>query len=216
MAAIIASGICRYAVNASYSGHDVVNIVDMKIDTTGTIQPRDEAVHDQAGRILNAWSDGVIAHSVDKYTAQSVSWIDLDSLDGSTGERSTTDAETWPQSGTIGGAGAPGNVAIRVNKNTTARRGQRQGRMYLCGMAESLTTEGLPNELAEGSLAGFNTMLQALLEAFNNEAQPQDVLIYDSEMVVVHTKDGAFVDSSDVTSLTIDQYTASQVRRIRR
>jgi len=214
VAALIAPGVVRYAVNGTYDGHDVVNIVDMRLDTTGSIADRAGAAFDQAGIIINEWKDSMLPLMVSSYKAVSVSWIDLESEEGSVGERSSTDSTAFPASGSSGGAAMPGNVAARINKNTTATRGQRQGRMYLVGVSEAWTQSAEPNTIDSGSTAVINTKLAAFLGDINQS----DTSVFDfgSEMVVVHTKDGVFTSASVVTTLSIDAYLASQVRRIRR
>jgi hypothetical protein len=216
MAAIIASGVCRYSVNGSYQGHDVVNIVDMKIDTTGTPSDRGVACFDQAGIIINEWSDSILTKLAPQYSALSVSWVDLDDAEGSTGERSTTSEDTWPQTGGNASSAFPGNVALRVNKNIIAKRGQRQGRMYLCGIAEGFSSTAEPNMIVPGNVAELNTALASFLGDINQEQGGGVGTSYSSEMVVLHTAAGLYTDFSVVQSLTCDQYLASQVRRIRR
>lgn len=210
MALLIAPGICRYAVHGEYAGQPIVNIIDMKIDTTATTTEREDAIDDQAGILINEWSDSVLVNVTNKYTAQSVSWVDLDEEDGSTGERSSTGAQTWPKIGSISGGAFPGNVALRINKNTVARRGQRQGRMYIVGLGENNTDE--PNTLNTAGLNVWATAMESFLGDINQE-DPQ-VGQYQSAMVVVHTKDQVFTSHSVITGLSPDQRLGSQRRRL--
>lgn len=216
MALLVAPGVCRYAVNGEYEGHDVVNIVDMKIDTTGSTMTRSSACDAQAGIIINEWTDSILPNLVDNYTALSVSWIDLDSETGSVGERSSTDVQNWPDSGSNTDPGMPGSMALRVNKNCVASRGQRQGRMYLCGVAEGFTGKADPNIVLPSVSSAVNTRLEAFLGDLNQGEFGGSATSYASEMVVVHTAAGEFVSASTVTTLTLDQYVATQVRRTRR
>jgi hypothetical protein len=216
MVALIAPDVCRYAVNGQYGGHDVVNIIDMTIDTTGTINDRADSCFDQAGIIINEWDNSILELINTEYTAESVSWIDLDSAEGSVGVRTSTDSTTWSSPGRSVGQGAPGNVATRINKNTTATRGQRQGRMYLAGFAEGWSLAGEVNQVNSDVPSQVNPTLASFLADINQTEGGIAGQPYESHMVVVHTKSGLFDSHSEVTSLTIDLYTASQVRRIRR
>lgn len=213
MAALIAPGVARYAVNGQYSGRPVVNILDFRIDTTGTTVNRDDAVQDKAGDIIEQWTDHILPLLDDEYTALSVSWVDLDEDDGSTGERSSTDTIEWPENGSQDGAGMPGNAAIRINKNIVARRGQRQGRMYLAGVNESLTTDDAPNQVDPASAANFNTALADFLAEVNDSQVGG--FDYVAALGVVHTKDDVFTSFSDVEALVVDQTLGSQRRRLR-
>lgn len=210
MAAIVANGVCRYAVHGLFAGRQVVNILDMKIDTTGVGTDRDEACFRQAGRILNAWNGNVLALLVNNYSAQSVSWVDLDELDGPTGQRTSTDTKTWPTSGLSGNEALPGNVAIRINKITNSRRGSKQGRMYLCGADEFTTSDAAPNTVTETNQG----LINAAMDTFLSEITSEEVL-YDSQLHVVHTAAGVFTTSSEVDALTVDATLGSQRRRLR-
>lgn len=213
MAPIVAPTICRYAVQALFNSRPVVNILDMHIDTTGSSEDRETAIFDQAGIILNEWDDRVLPLLTNQYVAQKVSWVDLNSLSGTTGERSDSGGHTWPQPGGSSDGSTPGNVAYRVNKQTSSERGARQGRMYLCGVGESANENANGNEVHSTIAATMNTMLDGLLPALNQtEGGPSD---FTSALHVVHTVDGAFSSSSEVVQLVIDAVFGSQRRRLR-
>ena len=214
MVALIAPAICRFAVNGTYGGRAVVNIVDMQIDTTGSTLAREDACFQQAGIIINEWDDSILTNLESYYKANSVSWVDLNSEDGSVGERTSTVDTTFPQPGKrTGTAAMPGNVALRINKTIVAQRGQRQGRMYLAGVSEAMTNGSVPNSLEAGQIATWNTALAAFLgDIAQSDSDP---LSYNSKMVVVHTVDGVFTTYSDVTALTVDEFLGSQRRRLR-
>lgn len=216
MPPLVAGGVCRYAMNGSYSGQEVVNILDMHLDSEAGSGGRDGPCFDQAGILINQWSGDVMAHLSSGYTFESVSWIDLDSDEGSVGERTTTDTVSLPVSGAGSWEAHPGNVALRINKNTVARRGQRQGRMYLVGYAEAGTSQAQPNMVTPSTLASLATTLESFLDNINQEEGVLSPDEYTSELVVVHTKLGQFTNFSVVDSLTADPYLGSQVRRLRR
>lgn len=215
MPALIAPTICRFAVNGLYGGRPVVNIVDMQIDTTGSSLAREDACEAQAGIIINEWDDSILTNLESFYKAESVSWVDLNSATGSVGLRTSTDTTTFPQNGKKSGtAPMPGNVALRVNKNIVATRGQRQGRMYLAGASEASTAAGTPNSYDSAQIAVWNTALTSFLGDINQEEiiGPDN---YTSKMVVVHTIDGVFTNYSDVVGLSCDLVLGSQRRRLR-
>lgn len=213
MAALVAPGICRFTVNGTYAERPIANIVDMQIDTTGTTTDRDDACFRMAGVLLNQWTDDILPLVADNYQATSVSWVDLNSLTGSTGERTSTDAETWPASGEGTQAANSSAIAFRVDKSSVARRGQRQGRMYLVGVPESATEDGSPNTLIGGVVTAMNSALASFLDNIRQEdADPGN---YQSRMVVVHTVEDVFESWSYVESLTVNGRLGTQVRRLR-
>lgn len=214
MAAIVAPGVCRFVVHGTYSEQPVINVLDMFVETTGTIIDREQALFDQAGIIINEWSDSILPHLSNKYSADSVSWVDLDALDASTGERSQTDEETWSKFGAITAATMPGNVAYRIEKRTVAKRGERQGRMYLCGMSEAATSPEQPNEVFSGTQDQINDSLESFLGDINQDDEDPINIQYGSDLVVVHTKDGVYTGHSKVTGLTCSNRVASQRRRL--
>lgn len=214
MAALVAPGICRYALHGTYAGRPVVNIIDMKIDTTGTTVSRDDSIFEIAGDILNNWFDEIVNFIIcEDFTFTKVTWLDLNSLDGAVGERSSTSVHTLPLNGALTNPPMPGNVALRVNKNTIGRRGERQGRMYLCGIAEDLTASGGPNMVQPGDIPAINAGLATFLDNITDESVVGQTDT--KKMHVVHTKDGVFTSSSTVTALVVDPMVASQRRRLR-
>lgn len=213
MAPIVAPGVCRFTVNGTYAERPIANVLDFRIDTTGTISDRDEACFSMAGILINEWSDSILTLVADNYLATSVSWVDLNSLNGSTGERTTTDQETWPQSGQGTQSANSSAIAFRVDKSSVARRGQRQGRMYLVGVPESATADGSPNTLEGAVQAAMNDSLENFLGDTNQTTDGGQG--YTSTMVIVHTINGNFESTSDVESLTVNNRLGTQVRRLR-
>jgi hypothetical protein len=222
---LIAPGICRYTVNGGHSGRTVANVFDYRIDTTGSVASRAEAVEDMAGILINEWSDHVLVVAPASVEARSVSWVDLDDEDGTTGERAATTQENWPQAGASSSHhSAASNVAYMWTKQTTGGRSTRNGRTYLVGVAESWTTQGTPNALDATTLAA----LQAQANNFLGNTNQDGAGIFDwtSTMVVVHTSEGAiyppsrtpsrtFRSATDVTELTVNNVLATQRRRLR-
>lgn len=211
--ALVAPGICRYAINQTYGGRPAVNIIDMQVDTTGEVTDRDQACFRIAGDILNNWVDHVQGVQTSQVAFQSVSWVDLNSLNGSTGERSATTDKTLPTTGTASGGNAPGNVAFRVNKGGTARRGERSGRMYLVGVPEEANENSAANEVNDAWIGYVNTAMADFLAGVNDAEG--DPLGTQRQMVVLHVVDGVYQGYSDVNDLTCDARFGSQRRRLR-
>lgn len=216
MPAIVANGICRFTVHGTFAGRPVANILDMKIDTTGTLFNRHSAIEQQSGAIMAAWSELVLdSIVVNNYVATKVSWIDLDSLTGETGERSVGGGNTWPKAGNGTVSAMPGNVALRINKLTNGGRGSKQGRMYLCGVAENWTSDEDPNLIIGVNAAGVTEAMGQFLDDICLNAGLANPDLVSSQLHVVHTKDGEFVNSTEVVGLECDSTLASQRRRLR-
>lgn len=226
MVALVAPGVCRYAVNQSYAGRPVVNIVDCRIDTTGTGADRPDACEHGAKVVLDNWHQQVLDNlQTSLLTAHSVSWLDLDELDGSVGEVAQGNDETWPAVGTDVVVSFPGNVAIRVNKQTQGGRGSRQGRMYIAGAAEVVTDNLAPNTPTASTVTAVNTAMGDFLEGINGQ-KTVGVWEFDMFVVVTHTRkwrtgdpgsseDRVFAGHTDVTAMTCDATLGSQRRRLR-
>lgn len=211
MAPIVAPDICRYTINQTLGGQPVVNIVDMWVISTNPLEDRATHLYEVAGDILNNWSDHVLAGQVDNLVAESISWIDLDSLDGVRGERSSTDDNDWPQSGGLTAqATMPAVVAFRIDKNTSGGRGTKSGRMYLSGIPEDFTDPNSAQSWGPTVVDGLNAQMASFLSGINNEEGPDGK---EQDMVVIHTRDGVYRDYSIVTSLTANSAVSTQVRR---
>ena len=221
MAAIVAPGVCRFTVNQTFAGQPVANIIDMRIDTTGSVISRHDAILDQAAKIIDGWDDRIRISQADDLSCNSVSWVDLDEADGETGERSVTSATTWPAVGGGGSAPFSANVAVLITKTLEqSSRNRRNGRMYLCGGAETWTTAGAPNQVDAATRTTLNSNLALFLSGITSE---NGAFGYDSDMCVVHTRnagtpenpDIVFDGNSDVLSLTVQPLLATQRRRLR-
>lgn len=214
---LIVPGVARFSVNGEAGGRPIVNVLDIRIDTTGSLMTRAEAVEAQAGVLINEWSDSILGMLCSNYVVNSVSWVDLDDADGTTGERSTTSQETWPQNGTVATAPLPSNVSALFTKQTVSQRGIRRGRMYLAPVPEAITTDN-SNEINAITRGDWQAAISAFLGDVNQE---NGVAGYDSKICVVHItgRDGAGNPvtgvSNDVSSFAIQTTLATQRRRLR-
>lgn len=209
---IIAPGVVRYAIEGRQGGQEIVNIVDVNIsDVLGG--SRDEAIETVAGDLLNQWSDHILPLLSNVYSAEAVSWIDLDSADGGTGSVSSTDGSSWPEPGGSAGAPMPNNVTMRVRKVINGARGRRSGSMRLAGTLEAWTGDAGPNLWQTNVLATFATAFEALRDGINGSEGGGSV-DYTANIVVVHTVDDAYVADSNVTSFQPLPQIGTQRRRM--
>lgn len=211
MAAIVAPGVCRYTINATYAGQDVANVFDYHIDGTNPLEDRSLHIFEQAGDILNNWSDHIVPLLASPYVARSVSWVDLTSLDGETGSRSSTSEHTWPMAGGNGAQAFPGNVALRIDKVQSGGRRARNGRTYLVGLPEVGQGNPTNNEWDGTILETFGEAMADFVDGTNSEAGPDGREV---DMVVVHTVNGVFQSRSNVTGVRAQANVASQRRRL--
>lgn len=210
--ALIINGVCRYAVHQSYAGRAVVNIIDMRVDTTGSPVSREDALESVAGDIINNWDDHIRPSQINDLVCESVSWVDLDSANGSVGQRSSTSATTWPTAGgTESPIPFPGMVAMRILKNTTGGRQARKGRMYLCGFDEGKSGDN-PNQWLPAFVSVMNTSMSSFLSGIRDTGAMLDVERFP---VVVHTPKGATPTATEVTSYSVDPVMGTQRRRTR-
>lgn len=209
--ALIAPGICRFTLHGTYVDRPTANIYDMDINSD-VLGDRSVNIADQAQVLLNEWIDHYRAVIASGYTLTSVSWVDLDSIDGETGDRSDpTSPRTMPSAGQASGDNSPGNLAFLVRKNTASARGHRSGRTYWAGVSE---TQSVNNTVSGAATTAWATANTNFLDGINQDHD--GVFDYDSRLHVVHTNNaGEFVSSDEVTSLQLQSRLATQRRRLR-
>lgn len=221
----IVPDVVQYTVHQTYSGRPVANVLCYKITDSTVLVDRATSIFDMAGVLLNEWTDSILPTQVSLLSADSVSWVDLNSADGSVGSRNTSGGHTWPMVGSGGGTPMPGNVATLVKKLTGGHRGTRTGRMYLCGLDDAYTTSPA-NELTPATVAIYQGKLTSFL-GDTNQVSAGSGGGYDSDMVVTHVltrhppKPGqelgspATGESHKVTALAVQKLLATQRRRLR-
>lgn len=212
MAALIAPSIARFAIEGTINGRAYANVLHYRLFQLLGIS-REGACRHKAGDILNSWNGHMMQYQSASLTLDRVSWLDLDSEDGSRGERTSTGTVNWPASGAQSVTMAP-NVSMRVNKQSTAGRGQRSGRIYIGPPQETWTTGDI-SRLIPSIIEDVNESL----ENFRSDTEGAESVDgggdYDCGMVVVHTRNGQFRGYSDVTGLTLESLLATQRRRLR-
>lgn len=209
---VVVPGVCRFAVNQRYGPQEVINILDMQIDTTGTIDSREEGIFNVAGDIINNWMDHISAQGVQGLVVENVSWVDLDSEDGSVGSRNSTSAWTLPDTEGYVGNGFPGNVAVLVTKQVRGTRTSRNGRMYLAGADEAQTTAAAPSTLTASAITSYNAALALFLSGINDAEGLDDIT---RQLVVVSGAETASPTYNPVENLTVQATLATQRRRLR-
>lgn len=178
--------IVRYSVVASLAGELCVNVFDVKVEPT-VLGDRSDSILFVAKDILTNWTEHILPILTDVYVAQEVRWVDLDSLDGSTGSTSESDTEEWPQPGGNGAsAPLPNNAYYKIRKVLDGGgRQSRSGMVRLGGATESATTPGAPNVLT----ATYVTDLAAAFESFKDGINGVE-LDTTINMGVLHTVEG--------------------------
>lgn len=222
----VVPGVCRFALRAEFGGRQVVNVWDIRIDTTGSSMDRGDAIEDQAAILIENTTDHISPLLVNDMEWKDVAWVDLDDEDGSTGSTSSgTGGINWPDAGNVTTAPIPGNTAVLVTKQVPSARGRRNGRSYVCGIPEADTSDPDPNSLTGGALTAWQTAWDNWIDAVNQDGDP--FLGYSSRCCVVHilTREpsdpgdppGAPLtgESHDITSLAVQGKLATQRRRLR-
>lgn len=214
MATLVAPDMVRLAFNGRMAGQDIVNILDVAVTDYGPGVAREEVVFEMVGDALNNFADHVVPLLTDNYSFNSVSWVDLDSLDGSTGERTSTADTTLPVVGQDAGAPMPGGVAMLVTKVNSGGRRTRNGRWYLSGIAEGVTDPDNPNTVNSGFVGIANTALEAFRSGIEG-VESAGAFNYTSSPNVIHTVNGNYVGRDRITQFVVQSTLATQRRRQR-
>lgn len=211
MAIIYADQVSELAIEATYAGRPVVNVLHYYNDE-GAINDADKAKD-----IVDAWQDHVMGRLNTNYDLQAARWRSLDRDD--TNQGLVAIDVTKRMQGADASAGAPPNVALLVKKVTNNRqRGQRDGRMFLAGIPEANVGDG--GDLVAAYRTATQTAMDAFLDAVNDDAFGVGG---GSGLVVLNTtpesreKGNLEVDLTfrTVSALVVDPRVASQRDRLR-
>ena len=212
---ILAPTIVRFTFKMSWNGvRTVNNVMDVSVEGGG-VNTRDEAVDHVVGSMSGLWQERVIGFGPAGVTYQGAHWLDLDSLDGRSGDIGP--AGGHPTVGSDASTMFPPNTAYLIHLNSTARRGQRQGRMYLAGAPEgSADNNGtlIPGIAAswDGHLNGLRTDIPALFDAEGGTAAWRTVHVTKPDK---NDPDTWTWSSTTITSCATDPKVATQRRRLR-
>jgi hypothetical protein len=226
--------VCRYTVHGTIGGRQTANILDYKITASGVVTAtRPEAIDAMAGIIINEVRDSWLPRISNLWSFNSVSWIDLNTPDGVTGERNSSGAYVLPKPGTSALSAMPPNVSILVRKVIDRKRGAKNGRMYIPGVTEGETPTGASGAMDSTPVTAWQTQMTAFLGDTNQTGGIIAGQPYDSKMVVSHIltreppkklyTDGSVAVPGDpltgeglvVRSLLVQSLLATQRRRLR-
>lgn len=203
------ANIARFAVVGSMQSQDVVNIFDARVEPGVQDANREEACRQVAGDLLNQWSDHIIPLLHNTYTAEEVRWVDLDSLQGSTGAVSSTDGSDWPESGAGTAAPLSNAVYVKMVKRLEGKtRAQRNGALRLSGGLENWTLPTNGNVIDPAVALGLNGAFEMLKDGINGDIIGDRVV----NLGVLHTVGGVATDFSEISNYEA----ASQVGTLRR
>lgn len=195
--ALIAPDICRYTIVGTLAGQDCQNILDVRLVEPGILS-REDVISEVAGDLLNQWVDHILPLVCDDYTFTSVRWVDLDTPDGSTGSRTSTDGTTLPAQGELVFDPLPNNVYAKITKNLEGKnRIQRNGTLRLGGLAEGWTDPAAPNTVATARRTEIQDAFEALKDGIN-----EGVGGWSTNLVVVHTVDQEYSGYSEIANFT--------------
>jgi hypothetical protein len=221
----IVPGVTRYNVNGLYlgSGRPTTNIVDIRSTPETAGATRNTVVAAMAEILLDEYDDNLRTLQIDEWQAQSVSWVDLHSADGTTGLITGTGTNTWPASGGVSGEAVAFGTAALVRKSIVADRSRRQGRLYWPGIPEAAVSSGYT--IAGANLAIYQTAWTAFFDALQGVTVDVGGTLYASFPCVVHiltygtSAEGKPVpltgDSRDVSAFSVQNVLATQRRRLR-
>lgn len=215
---LIAPNVTRFTSNGSYLGRPTANVLDVAITGTGDATSRALAIRDYASRIAACWEFDWLPLLSEQFACTSISWVDLDSVNGSTGSTTTVfpGVGNLPQSGALPGQGYSANTAVLVDKDCIAGRGQRGGRWFFAGVTETYVSG---NDLDTTFTVPFQDAMGEAFDRLVVEAPAE----YQAVPVVVHTTtdrtsipaEVTYTGQSEIIGFTVQGRVASQRRRNR-
>ena len=123
---------------------------------------------------------------------------DLDTANGSTGQRTSTDGSTWPKDGGQTADPLPNNVYAKVVKNLEGKtRTQRNGTLRLGGLPEGYTGATTPNTINLADRQAIDTAFEALKDGINEGGADAS-----TNIVVVHTVNNVYSGYSEVSTFS--------------
>lgn len=216
--ALTVPDVARFTIHGVWTnGHSCDTVLDMQLDTTGSVLTREAALQDLADDVIQNWQSQIMHQLPNNYTVLGIHFIDLDEEDGATGDRPIDAGET--ATGLLTDPACPPNVAVLVKKLTTSGRGSRSGRMYLPGIEEANVSED--GVIGNSTIDALQAACDDFLDNINNDSGgPID---WTSRLVVVHLEprpapplpDNRVGTYTAVSSLAVQSTVATQRRRLR-
>ncbi len=211
---LIVPGIVRFTVHQSMFSRQIANILDYKISDQDVTFGRPEAALDQAKIIAKEWKLRFLVGQSSSLKLEKISWVDLNSLDGSTGEfQGDADIPLNVVGGLTGDALTP-STAVLFTKIAAGGRGTKSGRMYLAGLSEAMNLSG-NSRFMNATLRNDLQAAAALFLSNTNQEAGVAGVSYDSDMHVVHQRPAVPAFSSVVTAIIPQDLLATQRRRLR-
>lgn len=206
------TGMVRTALTGRWSnGRPVVNILDMSVLPNGAVEilpgenpkTRAEGIETACRDIADNWVEHMIPNFTSAYTFEGVSWVDLDSLDGSTGFVAPT---AGPVAGALGADSMPPQATLLVTKVEGGRtRGTRPGRWYLSAVRDTdIDNNGIVRP-------EWREQIDTALEAFRSGIEDQGINDWFFTVPVVIHESAA--TANEITSFTTSQKMGKQGRR---
>lgn len=216
--AIIAPFVCRYTISGTAAdGVTWANIWDVDV-LTAVGEDRGPILETYARLIIDVWGYSIAASLTEDVNLTRVSWVDLNSADGTVGSVTTGLTTDPPYNGGTSGAPSPAAISAVATKTGSSRRGARNGRMSILGIPEA---DASSTAIAAGPL----NVLNQRLEIFFTDLQDNDVIApVSAQAVVVHTRnagtpqnpDIVYNGKSNVTGLVARARLGTQTRRMSR
>jgi hypothetical protein len=199
MARIYAQDVIECAIRGVYNGIDVVNVLHFRNDEASVNDS------DKARDVLNNWQDHILEMVSNTYTVVGMDWRSLDPDDNNAGTLAPDTAK--PVTGTHTSAPSSPNVALLVHKRTAGRgRGQRDGRIFLAGVIETIV-DG-KGDIEAQYLSPLQTSANEFLSGVNDSGFAG---ASGSGMIVLNTTPESRLPGTQPVTLTYRAVTALQV-----
>lgn len=209
---LIAPQVFQVSLNGTYDSQPIAHVLHFVWEGTSGTQPsRSQMGGLICNQLASAWKGTLTLSQSTLVNYSGATWIDLDSLTGPTG---VVTGGVYPIVGENTGQSMPGNVAMRIIKNSTGGRGSRKGSLYLPGCAEAQTSGTTPNTMSGSTFSDLQARCASfytnLTNVFTNGVGGSSV----ARPVMVRTRSSEYLTTSAVTGFTPQPRLASQRRRL--
>lgn len=206
MPPLVVGGVLRCVIEGHINGgQQVVTIMDVDIDGMEGRPPADLEV--VARDVLDNWQDEVMSQMTNNYILDGLSWIDLDSADGATGNISPDPAKGTSGAGAADIAGP--QSAYLIHKNISgASRNRRRGRIYLVGAFETSVDD--LGQVDPASRADLEASFENFKDGINGAGAD-----WTQNLCVSHAPEGQPTSQSHISTFTVDALVSGQRKRLR-
>lgn len=158
--------------------------------------------HAAALDVMNNWQDHIVGLFLNNYSFLGISYVDLNTADGTTGFIPYDAAKPHQGSGTS--EGFPPALSVLVKKLVASARGTRTGRIYMGPCQENQADEN--GVLISGTITDYNTAFAAFHSGTSDA---------DGYLAVLHQPAGSSPTWSEITGYSTQNTLAVQRRRMR-